>query len=153
MESQLNILKSHREILVSLVNNLNQQQLCVIPNGFANNIIWNLGHILVTQQLLSYGLSNRPFIIDEELIQKFRKGSKPSADFSLEEINTIKTLFIDTITVFETDYQQQKFTNFSQYKTSMGLVLNSIEDSIPFIAYHEGIHFGIILSMMKFINE
>lgn len=152
MVRQLKILKNHREILLSLVNNLNQQQLCVIPNGFTNNIIWNLGHILVTQQLLSYGLSNRPFTIDKELIDKYRKGTKPFTDVSSEEIKKIKSLFIQTINIFEKEYQAKKFDNFTQYQTSMGLVLNSIEDSIPFIAYHEGIHFGIILSLKKQLN-
>ncbi len=153
MENQLKILKNHREILLSLINRLNQKQLCAIPNGYSNNIIWNLGHILVSQQQLSYGLSNLPFTVDKVLIDKYRKNSVPTTNVSMEEINIIKSLFIDTICIFEKDYQDKKFESFNQYQTSMGLVLNSIEDSIPFIAYHEGIHFGIILSMMKFINE
>ncbi|MDO9260806.1 MAG: DinB family protein [Flavobacteriaceae bacterium] len=145
-------MKNHRRILLSLIDNLSDEQLYKIPTGFSNNIIWNLGHILVTQQLLSYGLSNIPFTVDALLIERYRKSSTAPQNVSSVEIQTIQKLFMETIVDFEKDYQLQKFNNFNHYKTSMGLELNSIEESIPFIAYHEGIHFGIILSMMKKIQ-
>lgn len=149
MENQLKIIKNHRKILLSLIENLTQKQLWIIPDGYSNNIIWNLGHILVTQQLLSYGLSNVPFVIDQKLIEKYRKGSSITENISTEDFIELKKLFLETINCFEQDIIEKKFDNFTQYQTSMGLVLNSIEEAIPFIAYHEGIHFGIILSMIK----
>jgi hypothetical protein len=35
----------------------NLDQLNTIPEGFNNNLIWNIGHIIVSQQLLVYKLS------------------------------------------------------------------------------------------------
>ncbi len=153
MENQLKIINNHRRILLSLIADLNEEQLCKIPNGFNNNIIWNIGHILVTQQLLSYGLSNIPFTIDKELINRYRKNTSAPQTVSKDEIQAIKKLFLDTMLDFERDYQDHKFATFNHYKTSMGLELNSIDESIPFMAYHEGIHLGIILSMMKLIDK
>ena len=152
MQNQLKIIKNHRGILLTLIADLNKEQLCEIPIGFKNNIIWNIGHILVTQQLLSYGLSNIPFTVENELINRYRKTSVAPQMVSIDEIQTIKKLFLDTMIDFERDYQDNKFASFNHYKTSMGLELNSIDESIPFIAYHEGIHFGIILSMMKKVS-
>ena len=153
MENQLKIIKNHREIILSLIADLNEKQLCEIPIGFKNNIIWNVGHILVTQQMLTYGLSNLSYSIDKDLIDKYRKGSIAVENVSLEEINLIKELFLTTLERLESDLNQQKFADFQYYKTSMGLELNSIEDCIPFMAYHEGIHLGIILSMIKRLKD
>ena len=115
MKNQLNILKNHRFILLKQLANLNQEQLCEIPTGFSNNIIWNLGHILVTQQLLSYGLTGNQFKVSDELIAKYRKGSLAPSTVSLEEIDQIKTLFIDLLSSFEDDYQNNQFKNFNQF--------------------------------------
>ena len=152
MKNQLKIIKNHREILLALIADLNQEQLCKIPNGFNNNIIWNVGHILVTQQMLTYGLSNLSYKIDQELVDKYRKGSIVMKNVSTDEINQIKELLITTLDTLESDLLLNKFASFNYYKTSMGLELNAIEDCIPFMAYHEGIHLGIVLSMKKFIN-
>ncbi|MDP2089739.1 MAG: DinB family protein [Flavobacteriaceae bacterium] len=152
MEKQLDIIKNHREILLSLIADLNQEQLCKIPNGFNNNVIWNVGHILVTQQMLTYGLSNLSYKIDKELVDKYRKGSIAMKNVSTDEINQIKELLVTTLDTLESDLQQNKFASFNHYKTSMGLELNSITDCIPFMAYHEGIHLGIILSLIKFVK-
>lgn len=149
MENQLKIIKNHREILLSLIADLNQDQLCEIPNGFNNNIIWNVGHIVVTQQMLTYGLSNLSYQIDKALVDKYRKGSVVVNKVSTEEINQIKALLMTSLDELERDLQLNKFASFNYYKTSMGLELKSIEDCIPFMAYHEGIHLGIVLSMMK----
>ncbi|HEX5743650.1 MAG TPA: DinB family protein [Flavobacteriaceae bacterium] len=153
MENQLKIIKNHREIILSLIANLNQNQLCEIPIGFKNNIIWNVGHIIVTQQMLTYGLSNLPYNIDKDLIDKYRKGSLAIENVSLDEINQIKELLLKTLERLESDLNLQKFANFQYYKTSMGLELTSIDNCIPFMAYHEGIHLGIILSMIKRLKD
>jgi len=39
-------------------DNYTLEQLNKIPEGFSNNLIWNIGHIIVTQQVLIYKLSN-----------------------------------------------------------------------------------------------
>lgn len=153
MENQLKIIKNHREIILSLIADLTQEQLCEIPNGFKNNIIWNVGHILVTQQMLTYGLSNLPYRIDKELVDKYRKSSIALTNISVDEISQIKELFLTTLDSLESDLNQNKFVNFNYYKTSFGIELTSIEDCIPFMAYHEGIHLGIILSMKKLISK
>ena len=152
MEKQLDIIKNHREIILALIADLSNEQLCKIPNRFNNNIIWNVGHILVTQQMLTYGLTNQPYKIDKDLVDKYRKGSIVTTIVSADEINQIKELLLSTLDTLESDLKQNKFSSFNYYKTSMGLELNSIGDCIPFMAYHEGIHLGIILSLKKFVN-
>lgn len=153
MNNQLALIYKHRQIILSLVDDLNTLQLCEIPTGFSNNIIWNLGHIVVTQQLLSYGLTGQPFTIPSEIIDKYRKGSKPSLTVTSDEINWIKNQFTEVLHQFDVALQAEKFTNFTPYTTSMGLKLTTIQESLQFMSYHEGIHFGIIVSLKKFITK
>ncbi|MCB0460976.1 MAG: DinB family protein, partial [Flavobacteriaceae bacterium] len=57
MEKQVEILKANRKGILSLIEGLSIMQLNKIPQGFKNNIAWNVAHLLVTQQLLCYKLS------------------------------------------------------------------------------------------------
>jgi hypothetical protein len=47
-----------------------------VPEGFNNNIIWNIAHVIVTQQILVYKLSGLPMIVTDEMVEKYRKGTK-----------------------------------------------------------------------------
>jgi hypothetical protein len=46
-------------------------QLNTIPEGYSNNLIWNIAHIVV-QQMLVYKLSGLPMMISDEMV-KYKK--------------------------------------------------------------------------------
>lgn len=81
MNEQFANLNATRALLKSVTSDLTVEQLNKIPKGFNNNIAWNLGHILVTQQLLVYALTDTKPLISENLIQTFRKGTAPEKEF------------------------------------------------------------------------
>ena len=56
-QKNINKLKAAREVILSSIDGLNSDQLLNIPIGVNNNILWNLGHIITTQQSLHYFLS------------------------------------------------------------------------------------------------
>jgi len=149
MKTHFEILKVNRQHFVSMLNAFSNEKLNQIPTGFGNNIIWNIGHILVSQQLLNYTLSGVEPKISAELIAKYRKGSKGNIQASEEEVSLIKKLLVEMPKQLEKDYESGFFGNFKQYPTSFKFVLNSIEDAIIFNNVHEGIHLGIIMSMKK----
>ena len=66
------------------------EQLNTIPEGFSNTIFWNIAHIVVTQQLLVYKLSGLPMQVSDDLVEKYRKGTKPEQDATQEEVDLIK---------------------------------------------------------------
>jgi hypothetical protein len=41
-----------------------------IPEGYSNNLIWNIAHIIVVQQMLVYKLSGLPMMISDEMVEK-----------------------------------------------------------------------------------
>lgn len=151
MQKHFDILIKTRQLLLKITENLTMEQLNKIPQGFKNNIAWNIAHLVVTQQLLCYKLSGLNCLISDEMIADFQKGTAPNQSISKEEFDAITAQFLQLPLQLEEDYNKGIFKNYLEYKTSVNITLNSVEDGIMFNTYHEGIHLGIILQLMKFI--
>jgi len=151
MTNQFYIQKENRKILITILDKYSDRQLNKIPKGFKNNLIWNIAHLLVTQQLLTYALAGLDCLVSKEMIKKFGKGSFPQISINRDEINKIKAQLITVIEKTEEDYKKGVLSKFNPYTTSLGNTLNTIEDAIQFATFHEGIHLGIILSIQKLV--
>jgi len=141
----------NRKVFISILDELNLTQLNKIPPNFNNSIIWNIAHSLVTEQLLTYGLSGLPLQIDEQFVKRFRKGTKPTSNVSKKEIDYLKKHLTSVIVKTKNDYNSGIFKNFTSYLTSTKITLNNIEDALKFNNYHEGIHLGVVLSLKKLV--
>ena len=151
MNSVFDVQKTIREILLKILDNHSLEQLNKIPQGFSNNLIWNIAHCISAQQSLVYKLSGVPSKVSEEFIIKYRKGTKPEGDVSQAEVDEIRTLLSETLYQAEKDYSDKIFLNYTEYTTSMGFTLRNVEDAFSFNNYHEGTHTGIIMSIRKFV--
>lgn len=149
MKNNFNVLRITRNNILNSINGLSTEQLNKKPNGFGNTIIWNVAHIVVTQQLLTYKLSGVTPRISDEIIEKYKKGTEANSIVSESEIEEIKALLFSTIDWVEEDYSNGLFTSFDEYPTSYNIVLKSTEDAILFNNVHEGLHFGYIMAMKK----
>ena len=149
MEKLFDITSKNRNILYKHLDETPMEQLLFIPEGFRNNIWWNIAHVVVTQQILVYSLSGQTSRVPMELIAKFKKGTVPDGTASLEEIRTIKGLLFSTLEWTKEDYKEGAFRNFRPYTTSMDITLNSVEDSFAFNIYHEGLHLGTIRALQQ----
>lgn len=141
----------NRVIFKSIIEDCSLETLNKIPKGFSNNIIWNIAHTVVTQQLLSYGLSGLPMMPSEEMVNMFRKGTKPERDLSQNEVDEIKGLLIPTIEQTKEDYHNKIFKTYQEYTVSTKSKLTNIEEALGFNHFHEGIHLGYILAFKKSI--
>ena len=151
MKTQFDVLRISRELVTKELDGLTLDQIHTIPTGFKNNIAWNVAHLVVTQQLLHYKLSNLDCLCPDELIASYKKGTVPTKNFTEEEFEEVKDLLLGLPDVLQEDFEAGIFENFSAYPTSTGLVLDSIETAIVFNNFHEGIHYGIIRAIKKFL--
>jgi hypothetical protein len=151
MNFQFDILKTTRENILRVMDGLTMEQLNKIPEGFNNNLIWNFGHVVVTQQLLNYALSGLPMYLSDDIINKYRKGSKPNLIVSEGEYEMLKTAAFDLIEALKKDYKAGIFKTYNTYTTSYNATLTSIEEGIDFNNVHEALHFGIIMSLRKLV--
>ncbi|MBB4801096.1 hypothetical protein HNP37_001135 [Flavobacterium nitrogenifigens] len=151
MSSVFETQKTIREILLKILESHSLEQLNKIPQGFNNNIIWNVAHCVAAQQTLVYKLSGLPTMVSEEFILKYRKGTKPEGDVSEEEVNEVKTLLLSTFEKTKNDFESGLFVDYNEYTTSMGFTLSNVQDALDFNNYHEGIHTGIVMTLRKLV--
>ncbi len=149
MEQTFEINRNSRKIIAPFLEKYTLDQLNLTPTGFNNNLIWNIGHIVVTQQLLVYNLSGLPMLVSDELVKKYKKGTKPEQPVTQAEVDEIKTLMFDLIDQTQADFGSGVFTNYVEYHTSAGYFLKNVEQAIEFNNFHEGIHIGVMLSIRK----
>lgn len=147
MNQLFTITETSRNMVSKILENHTLEQLNKIPEGFNNNLIWNIAHVVVTQQILVYKLSGLPMMISEEMVEKYKKGTKPEQEVAQEEVNEIKSLLFATIKKTKEDYDNGIFKNFQEYPTSTGFILNNVEDAMAFNNFHEGLHIGIMMSL------
>ncbi|GAA4067484.1 DinB family protein [Flavobacterium cheonanense] len=150
MEAKFKIWETSRKIYLKIIENYSLEQLNKIPEGFSNNLAWNLGHIIVSQQGLVYRLSGLPMNISPEMMEKYKNGSKPTAT-TQEEINELKVLLFSLLEKTKEDYANGKFTSYNEFTTGTGFHLANIKDAMEFNNYHEGIHLGFMMNIRKFI--
>ena len=149
MDWAFDITLKNRKIIASFLNSFSLEELNKVPTGFGNNIFWNIAHLVVTQQLLTYNLSGLPMLIDDELVNKYRKGSKVEKDVFEVEVDQIKELLFSTLERTKQDYKNGLFKNYNEYTVTTKSTLTNIDQAIEFNNFHEGIHLGYILAMKK----
>ena len=138
-----------RTIFLNFLETLTIKQLNTIPEGFNNNIFWNIKHVIITQQLLIYELSGLQTLISEEEIESFRKGSKAEENITQEDVDLLKEQLFSTLEQTRMDYNNGLFKTFKKYTVSTKSTLTNIEEALEFNNFHEGIHLGYILAMKK----
>jgi hypothetical protein len=151
MDSLLKTWKTSRNIYSSFFDRFTLDQLNQIPTGFSNNLIWNIGHVIVAQQSLIYRLSGLPMYVSTELVDRYKPGSKPTAAVSQQEADELKQLLSSLIEKTETDLAGGKFVSFTERMTGTGFYLASLQDAFEFNNYHEGLHLGYMNSISRFV--
>ena len=151
MHQTFDIAKASRKVLSQFLENYTLEQLNKMAPGFNNNLIWNIAHIVVTQQRLVYEFSGVPMIISDELFEKYKGGTKPSHYVTQAEVDEIRSLLFETINQTEADFNNKFFKNYQEYTASIGVNIKNIEGALSFNNYHEALHMGVIMSIRKFV--
>ncbi|MEO8253288.1 MAG: DinB family protein [Flavobacterium sp.] len=151
MKDILEVTKTSRNMVSKLIQGFTLEQLNKVPVGFNNNLIWNVAHIVVTQQILVYKLADLPMMISDDLVEKYKKGTKPEQDVTQEEVDEIMLLLHKTIEKTETDSDSNLLQKYTEYPTSTGYVIKTNTDSMSFNNFHEALHIGVIMAIRKLV--
>ncbi|MEY3416801.1 MAG: hypothetical protein RL060_912 [Bacteroidota bacterium] len=151
MDATLKIWATNRKNIAGFVAQFSLAQLNHIPSGFSNNLVWNLGHIVVVQQRLLYSVAGLPMAISATMLDQYKTGSKPMSNTTQEEVDQLKLLLHSVVESTLADYKSGKFATYKEFTTATGFLITSIDDAIVFNNYHEGLHLGLMMNIRKFI--
>ncbi|ASU35923.1 DinB family protein [Mucilaginibacter xinganensis] len=151
MSKAIETIKTIRASTVKLVEGLSNEQLNKVPEGFINNIIWNLGHMVAAQQGICYKRSGIEARIDDSFFERYKPGTKPEGHINEAEVEEIKALLVSTIDQLETDFKESLFKEYPAFTTRYGVELASVEDAINFLPFHDGLHMGYIMALKRAI--
>nr|WP_294934168.1 DinB family protein [uncultured Flavobacterium sp.] len=151
MQSTFEINHTSRNALAKFLENYSLEQLNKIPEGFSNNLIWNIAHIVVVQQMLVYKLSGLPIVVSDEMVEKYKRGTKPESNVTQEEVDELKKLLFTTLEKAEKDFGDAIFKQYSEFTTMSGFLIKDAKAAMEFNNYHEAVHTGIMMQIRKFI--
>lgn len=97
METTFTIWQTGRGLFKNFLDNYSLEQLNTIPDGLTTNLIWNVGHIIVSQQKLVYALSGLPMHISDSFFEKYQNGSRPDGKTTQAEVDEIKSLLFNMV--------------------------------------------------------
>ncbi len=151
MQYILQLFQQNRRNIGELLKEHSLTQANTIPQGFNNNLIWNAGHILVSQQFLLYhfsGLTMPEFV--QVLAPKYGANTSPTVEASQTEMNLIVTELIKSSEKLVEDYKNDVFKSYEKYTSKyFGITMKNIDEAISFNTFHEGYHFGFMRAITK----
>lgn len=139
-------LKHRRAELVEKLSNLSDHQFNMIPSGYTNNIIWNLGHILVTPIHHLYSGTEKMPPFAARYYGRYLDGTHPDTSTEREEIREITRLLMPALESLETDFKAGFFTR------DQGFVAQVFERALDFLIFHERMHTSKILALLQVVG-
>lgn len=150
----IDLINSIRKQFTDLVSNARLDQLNTIPNGFNNNIAWNFGHMIASGYGLAFVSTGVNASLDIPLLSKFKKGTKPEAPVTQEEINTLKDLADQFPLALEEAIKADRFQNIKSYTTqTFGLPMDTLESVLITIVAHDTLHFQTARMYNRILNS
>src|SRR5699024_9711 len=135
-----------RQSTLKEMEGISEEQADQIPDGFRNNIRWNMAHIYVTQNILLSDFGGKDIETSSRNLELFAPGTKP-ADWEKEAptLEEIKNQLEDQPAKLKEALSGQMDDEAKEAFMS----LPTIGEILNFTLYHEGAHVGIIKAIKK----
>ncbi len=154
MNQKIEKIKRFRIYLLEQLDGLTTEQLNAIPAGYANNIVWHLGHLTSVVQTMCYVRSGLPPAVDDQYCSSYLPGTKPQGFVDEPTVQRIKELLITSTDQLQSDYNQGLFSKYSpsvMIPKVYGFEVKNIDEAIDYLLHHEGLHAGYILALKRLV--
>ena len=136
------------------VANLSDEQMFAIPDGFANNIAWNIGHLIVIEQVMIYERCAVPMHIDADAMRAMYWANTAPSDWeSQPDIAALVAQLAEQPQQLADDLARGVFNDkpFAPRTSGSGISISTLDEAIHYNNYHEGMHAGTMLSLLDFV--
>jgi hypothetical protein len=147
-EVLFNQLQSYRGETLSLIESLSESEADIVPQGFNNNIRWNLGHIYLDQYLWIQHLTKEKIEIPDGFLDWFNFGTSPATWKSPPpSLETLRGLLAEQPKVIRERYGERLEEEFPPTEDGMHTIAQVLVRTI----FHEGLHIAAIQAIRRFI--
>src|SRR6185312_932257 len=155
MKESIDIMRGARKFLINLIDGISIEKLNEIPAGFNNNLAWNIGHVIANQQILCYRNAGVKPVIEEEIIDKYKTGTRPDGFIEEKEFKVFMQYLLETIDKFEKDSATNMFENYKAFdlKSYPGVRIKNISDAAKFVTFHDGLHVGYSMALKRSLKK
>lgn len=142
---------------LKLLDGVTEEMASQIPEGFRNNIRWNLGHIYLVLERFAFQYLNLPQQLPDGFNEQFSRGTSPLNtldDIAVPTLHELKALLQEQperIQAALAHRLQEKID--PPYTTSAGMTLEMPEQFLSFGLYHEGMHLSTIKLYKKLLSQ
>lgn len=134
-----------RKKVADKIRKLTIEQLNTIPAGCNNNIAWQLGHLVVSSEILCYHRTGAQPDKEIALADKYRNGSRPEAFISQEEVDLLLQRFLNSYDAILADHDKGAFKHITPYAThTFGVEMTTIAEVFDVCSHHDVLHAGQI---------
>ena len=140
-----------RELTLGHMEGLTENQLLTVPEGFNNNVLWNVGHVLYYLCAFTYGHSGLALPLPDEYVEWFKHGTTPSEWMTTPNSGEVAERARTIIPEIKADRAAGKFDAFEPFELAAGSSLDTLTEALVFHCAHEGMHVGHIAILKKFL--
>ena len=155
LQAAAEVLIGTRQRLYHALKGLTQEQWLTQPEGFANNVAWNVGHLIVAQQGLVYRRLGVPGYVGPEMAAMYRPGTSPADWTTTPDTDELLRLFLELPQKMAEDIAAGKFDNYVKPEGNAGGGMppaESVAHALIFNQFHEGVHAGNIGDLLAFVK-
>ncbi|RTR33860.1 DinB family protein [Robertmurraya yapensis] len=145
-EVLFNQLATYRSELIGVAQSVTAEEAESIPNGFNNNIRWNLGHVYLDQYLWIQAVTKEKASVPAGFQSWFGYGTSP-ADFT-EETPSLEEL-IQILQKQPEDIREAYGERLEEELAPTEMGMHTIEQVLIRTIFHEGMHLQVILDIKK----
>lgn len=131
---------------------LSDSRLQTTPPGLRNNILWNIGHLIVDNCDMLY----RPAGLDpphpDSFAPLFAAGTSPAGWKEPPPPAVVMKVFAELSARLREDYRNDLFINFDAKTVVSGWPVRDFEETLAYVSVHTGIHLGVIMTLRRLVS-
>lgn len=143
------LLQAGQGFINNTIEGMSDEQLSAVPEGMANNIVWNLGHLAHSMAGMTYMHSGLDYPLPAAYAELFKGGSSPSTWDEAPAASEVVKNFNDLAANVTEGLTSGKFDKYEAFDLMPGVTMNSIEQVLGFHLMHSGMHMHAIGAIKK----